>query len=107
MSAAYAKFKLKPYDVIATLVKEFKQLAIKEHQLKASENALALAKNCTRIDVECGKCRKKGHIRTECCSKPKRKEQLDNDKQGTKLANVAVENESFTFTTCKILYILL
>ena len=80
MSAAHAKVKLELDHVIGTLVKEFKHLAIEEHQLKASENAFTAAKNCTKTDVECWKCRKRGHIRSECHSKPKRKEQLDNDK---------------------------
>jgi len=79
MSAAHAKVNLKPDNVIENLLDEFEHLAIKDAQLKASENALAAAgKNrkkgekshdnkgntpkSNHTEAECWNCSKKGHI---------------------------------------------
>ena len=43
MSATHVKVSLKPNKVIESLLDEFERLGIEEHQLKASENALAAA----------------------------------------------------------------
>jgi gag-polypeptide of LTR copia-type/Zinc knuckle len=86
MSAAHAKAKLEPDQVVSTLIDEFEWLTIEERQLKVSENALAATKGCgkpqacgstpstTKSDVECWKCGKKGHIKAECRYKAKKKE---------------------------------
>jgi Zinc knuckle len=107
MSAAHAKAKLEPDQVVSTLIDEFERLTIEERQLKASENALAAAKgrgkpqarggtsNTTKTDVECWKCGKKGHMKADCHSKAKKKE---DDKKGGGSANTAMEGEEFTFT---------
>jgi gag-polypeptide of LTR copia-type len=46
MSAAHAKAKLEPDQVVSMLIDEFERLTIEERQLKASENALAATKGC-------------------------------------------------------------
>jgi gag-polypeptide of LTR copia-type len=75
MSAAHMKAKLEPDQVVSTLIDEFEWLAIEEHQLKMSENTLAVAKECrtpqahgsgpstTKTGMECWKCGKKGYIK--------------------------------------------
>ena len=65
--------------------------------MKASENALAVARDCTKTDIECWRCRKKGHFKVDCHSKPQKKEQMDDEKGGS--ANLAIEGKDFTFTT--------
>ena len=109
MSVMHAKVKLEPAQVIRMLIDEFKRLAIEEHQLKASENALTAAKGCgksqahrgtpntTRSDVECWKCGKKGPIKADCHSKAKKKDKREEDKKGGESANAAAEGEEFAF----------
>jgi gag-polypeptide of LTR copia-type/Zinc knuckle len=111
MSAAHAKAKLEPDQVVSTLIDEFERLTIEARQLKASENALATAKgrgkpqahgstsNTTKTDVECWKCGKKGHMKADCRSKAKKKEKKEEDKKGGEMANIAAEGEGFAFTT--------
>ena len=96
MSVAHAKTKLEPDQVIGTLVDEFECLAIEECQLKASENVLAIAKGHTRIDMECWKHRKKGHIKGHCHSKARTG---DNDREESGSANTVAEDDGFAFTT--------
>jgi gag-polypeptide of LTR copia-type/Zinc knuckle len=111
MSAAHSKATLEPDQIVSTLVDKFERLAIKERQLKASENALAATKGrgkpqacsstsgATKNDMECWKCGKKGHMKVDCRSKAKKKGKTDEDKKGGETANVAAEGEGFTFTT--------
>ena len=96
MSATHAKVKLEPEHVVRMLVDEFKQLEIEDCQSKARKNALAATKACTKVDIECWKCGKKGHVKAECCSKAKKR---DDDKEGSRSANIATESEEFAFTT--------
>jgi hypothetical protein len=102
MSGAHAKVNLEPDRVVGTLTDEFERLAIEERQLKANENALVTAKGHEKSqargnkDIECWKCRKLGHIKADCRSKAKKNE--DHNK-GSGSANIATEDEEFTFTT--------
>jgi gag-polypeptide of LTR copia-type/Zinc knuckle len=92
MSVAHAKAKLEPDQVVGTLIDEFEQLTIEEHQLKANENALTAANgrrkpqarggnsSTTKTDAECWKCGKKGHVKVDCRSKAKKKDKKDDDK---------------------------
>ena len=48
------------------------------------------------MDIECWKCRKKGHVKAKCCSKAKKR---DDDKEESGSANIATEGEEFAFTT--------
>jgi Pol polyprotein, beta-barrel domain len=96
--------------VVSILIDEFERLTIAERQMKASENALAAAKghrksqacgstsNTTKTDVEGCKCRKKGHMKADCCSKARKKEKEEN-KKGSRSANTAMEGKEFAFTT--------
>src|SRR6266481_4901695 len=109
MSAAHAKAKLKPDNVVENLLDEFERLAIEDAQLKANENALTAAgkygksrtnkgnpntSKSDHTDAECWNCGKKGHIRRNCHSKKKRNDGKDKDS-----ANTATGGEEFAFTT--------
>jgi len=111
MLAIYSKVNLKPDDVIESLLDEFECLVIKDVQLKANENALAVAGKSVKksrksndnkgntsksnhTEVECWNCGKKGHIRKNCHSKKKK-----NDNKDKESANTATGGEEFAFTT--------
>ena len=49
MSAMHTNVTLKPAKVIESLLNDFEQLTIEEHQLKAIENALAAAGGCGKL----------------------------------------------------------
>ena len=84
---------LKLKIIMESILEEFDQLQIKESQSKAAENAMMVKsgkgkpkkkKNplgssgssgtATNPDVECWNCGEKGHIRTKCPKKAKRKQ---------------------------------
>ena len=96
MSTMHAKVQLEPDHVVRTLIDEFEQLEIKDHQLKARKNPLTTTKARTKVDIECWKCGKKGHVKAEYCSKAKKR---DDDKEESRSANIATEGEEFAFTT--------
>ena len=115
MSAMHVKVTLEPAKVIESLLDEFEQLTIEEHQLKAGKNSLAAMGGCgksrnkkgnsgdNKSDVECWKCGYKGHVQAECCSKTKKKgwkSKKENDsKKGKDSSNIATEGEEFAFMT--------
>jgi len=113
MSDMHVKVTLKPTKVIESLIDKFEQLTIEEHQLKATDNALVAVgghgksqskkgnSGNKKSDMECWKCRYKGHIQAKCCVKKKgwQGKKKTNLKKVKDSSNVTTEGKVFAFTT--------
>ena len=88
---------VKPAIVMESILEEFDRLQIKDSQSKTAENAMMAtgikgkgkkkkspmhpSGNLTNPDIECWNCGEKGHVRSKCPKKPKRKQTSNKGKE--------------------------